>query len=117
MPVTHPESRNRFGNFDDWAALARTDPEAFERRRREVIESFIESTPEAHREQLRRLQWRIDTERNRAPTPLAACIRISAMMWESVTGEHGLLATLEGRRPPPRPAQLLIFRRKNPEHA
>lgn len=77
-------------DFDTWADLARTDPDAFERMRLEAIDAFIESVPEKNRERLRRFQWRIDQERRRAKTPLAACIRLSSMMWQSLLGEGGL---------------------------
>ncbi len=77
-------------DFDTWADLARTDPDEFERMRLEAIDAFIESVPERNRERLRRFQWRIDVERRRAKTPLAACIRLSSMMWQSLLGDGGL---------------------------
>lgn len=77
-------------DFDSWAELARTDPDAFEARRLAAIDALIASAPEANRERLRCLQWRIDQERRLARTPMAACIRISRMMWRSVLGENGL---------------------------
>jgi hypothetical protein len=30
-------------DFDEWSELARTDPEQFEQKRRDVIESYISS--------------------------------------------------------------------------
>ena len=77
-------------DFDTWSELAKTDPGAFEAMRQEAIAAVIESAPEANRERLRRLQWRIDQERRLARTPMAACVRISRMMWRSVLGPHGL---------------------------
>lgn len=85
----------RYEDFDDWAELARVDPEAFERRRREVIDAFIESAPERNREHLRCLQWRIDMERRRASNPVSACYRIYRMMWDSFAGERGLMSALQ----------------------
>lgn len=82
-------------DFETWAQLAREDPEAFEARRREAIAELIESAPERSRERLRCLQWRIDQERRLARTPLAACMRISQMMWRSVLGEGGLQQRLD----------------------
>ena len=55
-----------------------------------AIEAVIESAPEGNRERLRRLQWRIDQERRLARTPMAACLRISRMMWRAVLGPGGL---------------------------
>ena len=77
-------------DFDTWADLARTDPDAFEQMRLEAIDAFINSVPERNRDRLRRFQWRIDQERRRAKTPLAACIRLSSMMWQSLLGDGGL---------------------------
>ena len=97
-------------DFDDWAALARRDRAAFERRRRRVIDGCIAAARNTHR--LRRLQWRIDMERRRARTPLQACLRISGMMWDRVVAEGGLRDRLQARRPQPgtRPkAQVLPF--------
>jgi hypothetical protein len=71
-----------------------------------AIQAAIDGAPEANRERLRRLQWRIDQERRLARTPLAACIRISRMMWRAVLGPNGLrdrvaeLQDLLGDNPP-----------------
>ncbi len=77
-------------DFDTWSAIARTDPQTFEQMRLAAIQAAIGSAPEANRERLRRLQWRIDQERRLARTPLAACVRISRMMWRAVLGPNGL---------------------------
>jgi hypothetical protein len=77
-------------DFDHWAALARDDPAAFEALRRATIDAFIDGAPLERQERLRRLQWRIDQERRRAASPLAGCIRISRMMWNSLVGRGGL---------------------------
>jgi hypothetical protein len=77
-------------DFDHWATLARDDPAAFEALRRTTIDAFIDGAPPERRERLRRLQWRIDQERRRAASPLAGCIRISRMMWNSLVGRGGL---------------------------
>ena len=77
-------------DFDTWAEMAKNDPDAFERMRLQAIDEFIESVPESSQERLRRFQWRIDQERRLAKTPLAACIRLSSMMWQSLLGDGGL---------------------------
>ncbi len=84
------DARTPLIDFDQWAKLAKSDPEAFEAQREKAIEDMIGLLP-AHRQQrMRCLQWKIDQVRNRAGTPLAACIRISEMMWDSLTGSGGL---------------------------
>lgn len=111
--------------FDDWAEMARQDPDAFEKMRTAAIEGYIESMPAGQQERLRRLQWRIDQERRLARTPMNACIRISRMMWESITGNGGLRdrfvqlqGMLEGAPPTPghsgartRSAEIVSFAR------
>jgi hypothetical protein len=84
----------RLEDFDDWAELARSDPDRFERRRQAVIDRFIDSAPESRRSYLRQLQWRIDMERKRAPNPTAACVRLYDMMWDAFAGERGLATLL-----------------------
>ncbi len=83
-------------DFDEWAALAREDPQAFEKMRLAAIDEYIASVPDTHRQRLRRLQWRIDQERRLARNPMSACLRISRMMWDSLLGEGGLRDQLLG---------------------
>jgi hypothetical protein len=85
-------------DFDAAMALARTDPEAFEQYRQEIIEALIARAPERNRQHLRRLQWRIEQERKRAPNPMSACVKLYRMMWESFAGECGLIDTLQNAR-------------------
>jgi hypothetical protein len=91
-------------DFDEWASLARSDPEAFERKRRAAIDGLIESAGARNRDRLRGLQWRLDQRRRRAKTPVAACIEIYHQMWDAVLRSGGLLAHLEylqGQAPAP----------------
>lgn len=81
-------------DFDLWVNAAAEDPAAFERMRRQEIARVIARAPAAQRERLRRLQWRVDLERSRSDNPLGACVRISRMMWNSFSGEGGLLELL-----------------------
>lgn len=85
-------------DFDEWRLLALRDPEGFEQTRRKVLEAVIAHAPERNRQRLEALQWRLDRLRERSATPLAACISLSDMMWESLAGENGLLEALQGGR-------------------
>lgn len=85
---------NPCSNFDEWAALAQTDPAAFEARRSSLIEDFIQNSPNHLQRRLRGLQFRVDMERRRARTPMGACVRISGMMWDAFLGEGGLRDSL-----------------------
>ncbi|MCF6338002.1 MAG: DUF3135 domain-containing protein [Gammaproteobacteria bacterium] len=71
-------------DFDEMLALAKTDPATFEAKRAEYIESFLTSVPAEKQTRLRGLQWQIDQTRHLARTPMASCIAISRMMWDSL---------------------------------
>ncbi|HEB99036.1 MAG TPA: DUF3135 domain-containing protein [Thiotrichales bacterium] len=102
-------------DFDRWAKLADTDPDAFEAQRRAAIEQAIEQAPERTRTRLRRLQWKLDQIRRTSGTPLAAAIRMNEMMWDRIAGKGGLLETLTqplpARRAEAQAANVLDFRR------
>ena len=85
-------------DFDAWAELARSNQTEFERRRKAAIEEVIASAPPERQPRLRALQWRIDYERQRAKTPLGACIKINAMMWDSFYELHAVLNDLPSAR-------------------
>jgi hypothetical protein len=68
-------------DFTEWSRLAREAPLEFEQRRRETLEAAIARARPALQNRLRGLQSRIDLERRRARNPLAATIRLHAMMW------------------------------------
>ena len=78
-------------DFDQWKTLAESDPEAFERRRQAVIDSYISGVSQSKRQRLQGLQWRVDMERRRSSNPMQSFLRIYTMMWDSVCGERGLL--------------------------
>lgn len=99
--MAHVQAANNFDfafDFDEWAALARTDPQAFEARRLALIEDYLRQFPSPEQQRLRGLQFRIDMERRRARTPMAGCLRLSAMMWDSLLGNRGLKHALDALR-------------------
>ncbi len=71
-------------DFDEMLALAKSDPASFEARREEYIESFFTTIPVEKQARLRGLQWQIDQTRQLARNPMASCIAISNMMWDSL---------------------------------
>jgi hypothetical protein len=109
-----PETGKSLIDFDQWAELARTDPDAFEARRTEVIEAFIAGMPAHKQQRMRCLQWKIDQVRNRSANPVAACIKLSEMMWDSLVGPGGLREAFEnlhnGHYQQPPKAEVLTFR-------
>ncbi len=101
-------------DFEAWARLAREDPEAFERRRRELLRRAIAQAPEGLRSRLEGLQWRVDAERARARHPMGACVRLFRMMWGSVYGQGGLQQALRGELPLRREAAPVLPLRRPP---
>lgn len=105
-------------DFDEWSRLAKTDPAAFEARRLAIIEEYLRQFPPLDQRRLRGLQFRIDMERRRARTPMAACLRLSSMMWDSLLGARGLKATIDRllhgnlpKRPTTVSARILPFKK------
>jgi hypothetical protein len=71
-------------NFQEWALLAKTSPEAFEKRRRETINEFLSASSDRQRRFGLGLQREIDFEIKRANNPQAALAVIAKMMWDQV---------------------------------
>jgi len=118
MPELKTEQANTqkpLVDFDTWSDLAQSDPQAFEARRAEIIEQMIQRMPTHKQHHMRCLQWKIDQVRAHASNPLSACIKLSEMMWESLTGPGGLRESLErlgkGNFEPPPKARVLNFDR------
>ena len=82
-------------DFDRWSSIADEDPERFEEMRAALLEQMIEQSPDSMKQRMQGLQWRIDQIRNQSANPMAACLSISKMMWNSLLGEQGLLTALE----------------------
>lgn len=71
-------------NFDELLALAKDDPALFEAKRLEYIEYFFATIPAERQRRLRGLQWQIDQTRQLARTPMASCMNMMNMMWDSL---------------------------------
>lgn len=65
--------------FEEWAFLARVDPDAFERRRRKVIDEFLNSSVR-RRPGAELLQRKIDALRGRCTDPAQSLLLISRML-------------------------------------
>ncbi|HQU16822.1 MAG: DUF3135 domain-containing protein [Gammaproteobacteria bacterium] len=81
-------------DFERWAYLARTDPQAFETERVAAVDAIIRRAPRERQPRLRGLQWQIDQVRRCTHNPVVACERIQRMMWDAVLRDGGLLETL-----------------------
>lgn len=125
MSYSKQQVKNGF-DFEEWSNLASNDPDAFEQRRQDFLEEYIKRYPHERQRRLKGLQFRIDMERRRARTPLAACIKLSSMMWDSITGDDGFVSTVKlliddaepvTRKPQNKTsATILTFKPKNTSH-
>lgn len=92
--------------FNEWAFLAKTDPELFERRREAYIERLLVGSGN-HRPQLETLQARIDAKRALLATPEEATLAITVLMCESLGNlackVKCLSSALNELTPPPAP--------------
>jgi hypothetical protein len=71
-------------DFDELLTLAKEDSALFEAKRLEYIEGFFSNLHSKRQRRLRGLQWQIDQTRKLARTPMASCITIMNMMWDSL---------------------------------
>jgi hypothetical protein len=86
----------RLPGFETLVDMARNDPEGLETLRRSLTDAVIAAaSSENTKRRLQGLQFRVDMERRRAGTPLAATIRISEMMCRSLADLHRSMVTLE----------------------
>lgn len=91
-------------NFDKLKEMAQNNPTELERLRIELCEQLIHQAPEQYRRRLRGLQFRIDMERRKAKSPMAACITISGMMHDSFDKLRMALNEAAGSAPVREPA-------------
>lgn len=116
--MTQSRSHSRHLDFDALAHLAATDVARFEKVRSLAIASAIRRAPPACRDRLWRLQWRIDRTRDRAKTPMAACISVYNMMWDSFAGLNRMYQNLSDPTAPGKfirlpKARVLQYRRRD----
>jgi len=78
-------------NFDEWAKLAKEDPDAFENKRQQMIQDVINKSSPKIKRRMQGLQWQIDQVRATSTNPMASCLKISQMMWDTTIGENGLV--------------------------
>ncbi|MGV6851985.1 MAG: DUF3135 domain-containing protein [bacterium] len=72
-------------DFDYWSALYEDDPEEFETRRKQMIKSQIETAPIDYQQRLKGLMFEVDNQRTLSKNALDSCIKISGMMWKSLS--------------------------------
>ncbi len=71
-------------DFEEWAALFKESPQAFETRRLIWNKQIIDNAPDASQRRLSGLLFQINMEKRRSKNALNSCIRISELMWKQV---------------------------------
>jgi hypothetical protein len=79
--------------------MAKEDPEALEQLRLAHVEAIIAEAGESNERRLRGLQFRIDAIRRGSSNPMAACLRISKLMHDSLIDLNSVLQS--DLSPPP----------------
>ncbi|MCZ6802363.1 MAG: DUF3135 domain-containing protein [Proteobacteria bacterium] len=69
----HKVNTNTEFNFDEWARLAREDPDAYEDLRNRLIQELMDNTSPEIRPRMQGLQWQIDQIRSTSANPMASC--------------------------------------------
>ena len=99
IAMNEPRIRRRLPAFEELAELGRRDPSALEALARLLTDDVIKHAPRpASRRRLEGLKFRIEMERRRSPDPLAACVRLSRLMHESLSELHAVLNEPDGLR-------------------
>ncbi|GJM05712.1 MAG: hypothetical protein DHS20C09_17080 [marine bacterium B5-7] len=88
-------STNTEFDFNEWAKLAKEDPDAFENKRRQILQNVIDKSSPKIKHRIQGLQWQIDQVRATSPNAMASCLKISQMMWDTAVGEEGLVCHLQ----------------------
>ena len=116
--------KTRLPGFDVLVDMARNDPEGLETLRRSLTNAVIAgASSDTTRRKLEGLQFRVDLERRRAGSPLAAAIRISEMMCHSLASLHASMVTPDEvieatvAEPPAAADNVVPFRRTLPEES
>ncbi|GGY35000.1 hypothetical protein GCM10011297_05090 [Bacterioplanes sanyensis] len=87
MSVASPTHRGELTELPDpeeLHRLAEQQPEALEALRQQMVQQLIDHSPQRLKHRLQGLQFRIDMERQRCKTPMAACLKLSGMMHDSL---------------------------------
>ena len=92
--------------------MARTDPQGLERLRDQLTNAVIDGQDDQmKRQRLKGLAFRIDMERKRAATPMAATIKLSEMMcWKLAELNRSFLEPDEAAEQADRVADVIPLR-------
>lgn len=70
-------------NFDEWKDLYKTDPAAFEAKRKQATKELIDSAPAEHQLKLMQTQWKLDAI-HQTTNPVQGMVKMQQLMFDSV---------------------------------
>lgn len=91
--------RQELPDFDTLKKMAEQNPNALEELRQQFVNDLIDNAPPDLQRRLRGLQFQIDAQRRIHKTPMAACIKLSQMMYDSFSELRYLLNDVTGQGP------------------
>ncbi len=84
-------------DFDTLQRMAEDNPKELEILRKQLSQQVIDAAPDRIKKRLHGLQFQIDAQCAMSHNPLAACIKLSAMMHESLASLRDLLNEVAGQ--------------------
>ncbi|MCZ6887679.1 MAG: DUF3135 domain-containing protein [Gammaproteobacteria bacterium] len=98
---------NQLPSFDVMVNMAKNAPDELEHLRLALVDRVIREAGAEQRRRLLGLQFQVDMVRQRASNPMAACVKISEMMCQSLTE---MRRAFDGKPVEPgQPAKVLHF--------
>lgn len=71
-------------DHDFLSNLYKTNPEAFDEYRKELLEELFNKLPKKKQKHARQLQWKIESELRKYKDPIAKMNKMVEMFWEGV---------------------------------
>ena len=77
--------------FEELRDLADQDPTQLDQLKNQLVDELIQQASPNTQRRLQGLQFQIEMERRRSTSPMAACIKISSMMHDSLSELSSML--------------------------
>lgn len=101
-------------DFEVLVEMAKKEPDKLEALRQKMVDEIIDDAADTARQRLMGLQFRIDMVRRKAANPLAATVKITEMMCESLADMNRAFAGQISKEinDEAQPAEILKFPKK-----
>lgn len=81
MPVSKKQLNPNLNLLFEWA---QNEPELLNQWLQQEVQLILDNAPPAHRHRLEGLQFKIEMERRKAKHPMASCMAITRLMYDSI---------------------------------